>query len=64
MRLGGNEYDLREFAGAFGDLGTLIPFLVGYITISNMDPVGSSSALACSRSLPASTSKRLCPSSP
>jgi MFS superfamily sulfate permease-like transporter len=40
MRLGGNEYNLRELAGAFGDLGTLIPFLVGYITISHMDPVG------------------------
>ncbi len=37
---GGNAYDLRELAGAFGDLGTLIPFLVGYITLSKMDPVG------------------------
>ena len=40
MKIGGNAYDLRELAGAFGDLGTLIPFLVGYITISKMDPVG------------------------
>lgn len=40
MKVGGNEYNLRELAGAFGDLGTLIPFLVGYITISKMDPVG------------------------
>lgn len=40
MRIGGNEYTLREFAGAFGDLGTLIPFLVGYITITKLDPVG------------------------
>jgi MFS superfamily sulfate permease-like transporter len=40
VRIGGNEYNLRELAGAFGDLGTLIPFLVGYITISKMDPVG------------------------
>jgi MFS superfamily sulfate permease-like transporter len=40
MRVGGNEYNLQELAGAFGDLGTLIPFLVGYITISKMDPVG------------------------
>ena len=40
MRLWGNEYDLREAAGAFGDLGTLIPFLVGYLTISKLDPVG------------------------
>ncbi|MCX5903127.1 MAG: putative sulfate/molybdate transporter [Proteobacteria bacterium] len=29
-----------EFAGAFGDLGTLIPFVVGYITINKMDPLG------------------------
>jgi MFS superfamily sulfate permease-like transporter len=40
MRLGGNDYDLREAGGAFGDLGTLIPFLVGYLTIARMDPVG------------------------
>lgn len=40
VRLGGNVYDLREAAGAFGDLGTLIPFLVGYLTIARMDPVG------------------------
>jgi hypothetical protein len=35
-----NRYDRMEWAGAFGDLGTLIPFVVGYITISKMDPVG------------------------
>ena len=29
-----------EFAGAFGDLGTLIPFVVGYITLNKMDPLG------------------------
>jgi MFS superfamily sulfate permease-like transporter len=40
LRIGGNTYDLREFAGAFGDLGTLIPFLVGYITVNRMDPCG------------------------
>ena len=40
MKVAGNEYDLREAAGAFGDLGTLIPFVVGYITIARMDPVG------------------------
>ena len=26
MRLGGNEYNRSEAAGAFGDLGTLVPF--------------------------------------
>ncbi|MBI2117052.1 MAG: sulfate transporter [candidate division NC10 bacterium] len=40
MRIAGNEYNLHEVAGAFGDIGTLIPFLVGYITINKMDPVG------------------------
>lgn len=40
MRIGGNDYNLREAAGACGDLGTLIPFLVGYLTIARMDPVG------------------------
>jgi hypothetical protein len=40
LRIGGNDYNLREAAGAFGDLGTLIPFLVGYLTIARMDPVG------------------------
>ncbi len=40
MRVWGNEYDRMEFAGAFGDLGTLIPFVVGYITLNKMDPLG------------------------
>jgi len=40
MRLWGNDYNRMEFAGAFGDLGTLIPFVVGYITLNQMDPVG------------------------
>src|SRR4030043_250618 len=40
MRLWGNEYNKMEFAGAFGDLGTLIPFVMGYVTLNQMDPVG------------------------
>jgi predicted benzoate:H+ symporter BenE len=40
MRLWGNDYNKLEFAGAFGDLGTLIPFVVGYITLNKMDPLG------------------------
>lgn len=36
----GNRYDRMEWAGAFGDLGTLIPFVAGYIAILKMDPVG------------------------
>ena len=34
----GNRYDRMEWAGAFGDLGTLIPFVVGYIGVLGMDP--------------------------
>lgn len=37
---GGNRYDRGEFAGAFGDLGTFIPFVVAYITVNKMDPLG------------------------
>ncbi len=40
MRLWGNDYNKMEFAGAFGDLGTFIPFVVGYITLNKMDPPG------------------------
>ena len=29
-----------EWAGAFGDLGTLIPFVVAYIAVVRMDPFG------------------------
>lgn len=36
----GNKFDRLELAGAFGDLGTLIPFVVAYITINKMDPLG------------------------
>ncbi|MFZ5569654.1 MAG: putative sulfate/molybdate transporter [Thermodesulfobacteriota bacterium] len=36
----GNRYDKMEWAGAFGDLGTLIPFVVAYITIVKVPPLG------------------------
>ena len=36
----GNRYDRNEWAGAFGDLGTLIPFVVAYIGVLGMDPYG------------------------
>ena len=45
MRLWGNDYNKMEFAGAFGDLGTLIPFAVGYITLNKMDPSRDSRCL-------------------
>lgn len=35
-----NRFDRMEWAGAFGDLGTLIPFLIAYITLAGMDPLG------------------------
>jgi predicted benzoate:H+ symporter BenE len=35
-----NRFDLRELAGAFGDLGTLIPFVAAYISILKMNPGG------------------------
>ncbi|OFX18693.1 MAG: hypothetical protein A2V77_01060 [Anaeromyxobacter sp. RBG_16_69_14] len=38
--LGKNRYDHVELAGASGDLGTLIPFVVGYIAVMKIDPLG------------------------
>uniref|UniRef100_UPI0035B11751 putative sulfate/molybdate transporter n=1 Tax=Hylemonella sp. TaxID=2066020 RepID=UPI0035B11751 len=35
-----NRYDLSEWAGAFGDLGTLVPFVAAYIAVLGMDPGG------------------------
>jgi MFS superfamily sulfate permease-like transporter len=36
----GNRYGRMEWAGAFGDLGTLVPFVIAYITLLDMDPLG------------------------
>jgi MFS superfamily sulfate permease-like transporter len=35
-----NRYDLKELSGAFGDFGTLVPFVVAYLAIVKMDPGG------------------------
>ena len=35
-----NRFDLKELSGAFGDLGTLVPFVVAYLAIVKMDPGG------------------------
>ncbi|HEY7645224.1 MAG TPA: putative sulfate/molybdate transporter [Hyphomicrobiales bacterium] len=35
-----NRFDHMEIAGAFGDLGTLVPFVVAYISVLQMDPYG------------------------
>jgi hypothetical protein len=36
----GLRFDRHEWAGAFGDLGTLVPFLLAYITIVGVQPAG------------------------
>jgi len=36
----GNRFDRMEWAGAFGDLGTLVPFIVAYIAVLKVDPFG------------------------
>src|SRR5674476_815679 len=35
-----NRFDLPEWSGAFGDLGTLIPFVAAYLSILKMDANG------------------------
>jgi MFS superfamily sulfate permease-like transporter len=35
-----NRFDRMEWAGAFGDLGTLLPFTVAYIAVVKVDPFG------------------------
>ena len=35
-----NRFDRMEWAGAFGDLGTLIPFVMAYVAVVKMDPFG------------------------
>jgi len=35
-----NRFNLAELSGAFGDLGTLIPFVVAYVSLLKMDPTG------------------------
>jgi predicted benzoate:H+ symporter BenE len=33
-------FDSREWSGAFGDLGTLVPFLLAYVTVVGVAPAG------------------------
>lgn len=35
-----NRFDRTEWAGAFGDLGTLIPFAIAYIAVVKVEPFG------------------------
>lgn len=34
------HFDSREWSGAFGDLGTLVPFLLAYVTVVGVAPAG------------------------
>ena len=34
------RFDRREWSGAFGDLGTLVPFMLAYVTIVGVQPAG------------------------
>jgi hypothetical protein len=36
----GNVYVLTEWAEAFGDLGTLVPFVVAYVSVMKLEPLG------------------------
>ncbi len=40
MKLGTFDFNLREFSGAFGNLGTFLPLAVGYIAVCGMEPSG------------------------
>ena len=37
---GGLRFDRMEWAGAFGDLGVLVPFVLAYVTQLGLDPAG------------------------
>ncbi|MDQ7794546.1 MAG: putative sulfate/molybdate transporter [bacterium] len=40
MKLGDFEFNLRELSGSLGDLGTLFPLAVGYVTLCGLHPAG------------------------
>ena len=33
-----NRYDRLEWAGTFGDMGTLMPFVIAYVSVLRLDP--------------------------
>ena len=39
MRGNGFRFDLREISGALGDLGTLLPLMLGTIAIVGLSPI-------------------------
>ena len=34
------KLSINELSGAFGDWGTLIPFVIGYVSIVGLSPAG------------------------
>ncbi len=46
-----NRFDRLEWAGAFGDLGILIPFVVAYIAVLKIDPFGILFTFGCAQVL-------------
>ena len=40
MRIKSFEFNIRELAGSMGNLGTLLPFAIGYIVVCGLDPAG------------------------
>jgi len=40
MKIKSFEFNLRELAGSMGDLGTLVPLMIGYIVVCNLNPAG------------------------
>jgi len=40
LRIGSFEFNLREFVGSRGGFGTLLPLVLGYITVCKTDPSG------------------------
>lgn len=40
MKIGPYAFTLRETAGAFGDMGTLLPLAIGYIAVCGVNPAG------------------------
>lgn len=40
MKIKSFEFNIRELAGSMGNLGTLLPFAIGYIVVCGLDPAG------------------------
>jgi MFS superfamily sulfate permease-like transporter len=40
MKVGSFQFNLRELAGSMGDFGTLLPLVIGYITVCKLEPAG------------------------